>query len=58
MYLFLIFFWLLFVIGDKAMKKLKIDNSSKSNDTITRTIRISGKTFDKILKCVYNKNRE
>ena len=30
------------------MEKLKIINSSKSNDTITRTIRISGKTFDKI----------
>ena len=30
------------------MKKLKIENAKKSNDTITRTIRISGKTFDKI----------
>ena len=30
------------------MKKLKIENPSKSSDTITRTIRISGKTFDKI----------
>ena len=30
------------------MKKLRIENSKKSNDTITRTIRISGKTFDKI----------
>lgn len=30
------------------MKKLKIEKSKKSNDTITRTIRISGKTFDKI----------
>ena len=30
------------------MKKLKIEKPSKSNDTITRTIRISGKTFDKI----------
>lgn len=30
------------------MKKLKIENTSKSNDTITRTIRISGSTFDKI----------
>ncbi len=30
------------------MKKLKIVKSKKSNDTITRTIRISGKTFDKI----------
>ena len=30
------------------MEKLKIQKSSKSNDTITRTIRISGSTFDKI----------
>ena len=30
------------------MKKLKIEKSKKSNDTITRTIRISGKTFNKI----------
>ena len=30
------------------MGKLKIEKSSKSNDTVTRTIRISGKTFDKI----------
>ena len=30
------------------MKKLKIEKAKKSNDTITRTIRISGKTFDKI----------
>ena len=30
------------------MEKLKIENVKKSNDTITRTIRISGKTFDKI----------
>lgn len=30
------------------MKKLKIENVKKSNDTITRTIRISGKAFDKI----------
>lgn len=30
------------------MGKLKIQNNSKSNDTITRTIRISGSTFDKI----------
>ena len=32
------------------MRKLKIEKSSKSNDTVTRTIRISGKTFDKINK--------
>lgn len=30
------------------MNKLKIEKSKKNNDTITRTIRISGKTFDKI----------
>ena len=30
------------------MEKLKILNFSKRNDTITRTIRIRGKTFDKI----------
>lgn len=29
-------------------EKLKIENVKKSNDTITRTIRISEKTFDKI----------
>lgn len=30
------------------MRKLKIEKPKKNNDTITRTIRISGKTFDKI----------
>lgn len=30
------------------MNKLKIINFTKGNDTITRTIRISGKAFDKI----------
>ena len=30
------------------MNKLRIENNSKTNDTITRTIRISGSTFDKI----------
>ena len=30
------------------MKKLKIEKRNKSNDTITRTIRISGETFDRI----------
>ena len=30
------------------MNKLRIEKSKKNNDTITRTIRISGKTFDKI----------
>lgn len=30
------------------MEKLKIEKNSKTKDTITRTIRISGTTFDKI----------
>ncbi len=30
------------------MRKLRIENTKKSNDTITRTIRMNGKTFDKI----------
>lgn len=30
------------------MDKLKIKKDNKSNDTITRTIRIAGSTFDKI----------
>ena len=30
------------------MNKFKISKSSKSNDTITRTIRTNGTTFDKI----------
>ena len=30
------------------MKKLKIKKPQKSNDTVTRTIRMNGKTFDKI----------
>ncbi len=30
------------------MEKLKIEKPQKSNDTVTRTIRMSGKTFDKI----------
>ena len=30
------------------MKKLKIEKSSKNNDTITRTIRMSRTTFDQI----------
>lgn len=30
------------------MKKLKIKSDIKRNDTITRTIRVSGTTFDKI----------
>ena len=32
------------------MGKLKILNASKNTDTITRTIRISGDTFDKIME--------
>ncbi len=30
------------------MEKLKITGNLRSNDTITRTIRMSGKNFDKI----------
>ena len=30
------------------MEKLKIKKASKTNNSITRTIRISGNTFDKI----------
>lgn len=30
------------------MKKLEIKKETKANDTITRTIRISGDVFDKI----------
>ncbi len=30
------------------MDKLKIEKSAKTNDSVTRTIRISGATFDKI----------
>ncbi len=30
------------------MEKLKIENKSKRKDTVTRTIRLSGDTFDKI----------
>ena len=32
------------------MEKLKIEKSSKTNDSVTRTIRISGSAFDKITK--------
>lgn len=38
------------------MEKLKIENNSKSNDTITRTIRISGNTFDKITELAEKNN--
>ena len=40
------------------MEKLKIQKSSKSNDTITRTIRISGTTFDKITEYGLNNLEE
>ena len=30
------------------MEKLKIEKFAKTNDSVTRTIRISGSTFDKI----------
>jgi len=33
---------------DKTVGKLKISKLEKKNDTITRTIRVSGKIFDKI----------
>ena len=38
------------------MEKLKIVNSLKRDDTITRTIRISGKTFDKISEVAEKNN--
>lgn len=31
------------------MGKLRIQRASKNTDTITRTIRISGETFDKVM---------
>ena len=34
--------------GAKVMEKLKIVKEQKGNDTVTRTIRMSGTTFDKI----------
>lgn len=46
-HLFLTCFCILYVIGD-VMEKLIIKNKLKNNDTITRTIRINGKTFDRI----------
>jgi predicted DNA-binding ribbon-helix-helix protein len=33
---------------EKDVSKLKISKLEKKNDTIARTIRVSGKTFDKI----------
>lgn len=38
------------------MGKLKIENNTKNNDTITRTIRISGATFDKITEIAEKNN--
>ena len=38
------------------MKKLKIKTDIKRNDTITRTIRVSGKTFDKITELAEKNN--
>lgn len=38
------------------MKKLKIEKNSKANNTITRTIRISGDAFDKISSIAEEKN--
>ncbi len=38
------------------MGKLKIIKEQKTNDTITRTIRISGVTFDKINKLAEKNN--
>jgi hypothetical protein len=38
------------------MEKLKISNVQKGNDTITRTIRISGSTFDKIMELADKNN--
>lgn len=38
------------------MEKLKIENKQKATDTIARTIRISGKTFDKITNIAEENN--
>lgn len=38
------------------MEKLKIQNASKSSDTVTRTIRLSGVTFDKITELAEKNN--
>jgi predicted HTH domain antitoxin len=38
------------------MEKLRISNIQKGNDTITRTIRISGSTFDKIMELADENN--
>lgn len=38
------------------MKKLKIEKNTKANDTITRTIRISGEAFDRISELAEKNN--
>lgn len=38
------------------MSKLKITKNTKTNDTITRTIRINGSTFDKIAELAEKNN--
>lgn len=38
------------------MRKLKIVKEQKGNDTVTRTIRISGTTFDKISELAEKNN--
>ena len=38
------------------MNKLKIEKITKANNTITRTIRISGDSFDKISAIAEEKN--
>lgn len=48
--IFIVFLGTLCNRGKIMMEKLKIEKNTKSNDTITRTIRISGKTFDKIME--------
>jgi hypothetical protein len=36
--------------GGNYMNKLKISNAKKCTDSITRTIRLSGSSFDKIME--------
>ena len=38
------------------MKKLEIKKNTKTNDTITRTLRISGHVFDKITELAEKNN--
>lgn len=44
------------ILGDKIMGKLKIIVNNKTKDSITRTIRISGKSFDKITSVAEENN--